>query len=678
MKILVIGYDKLKCPVLKKLWTNAISGTIGNNELKIFTNDIHSFLNNGIPEKFFTDKNFDNADIYVNFDHPSNISKEIPKEAVRIGYLGHLKVKKDLEEIRKLEYDAFFTELLPEELPIDLPQELTSFFNAKSITLPIPQSVKSISKFQDSSAPKKVTFIYDSGETSVHDSNEKQSKYSFKSILPVFKNIEHFQVFDVANENLDNEYINKAISQSSAIIMHNLSHGLASYISIISVNAKVQPIFWEKTLVSPFRFPSHSINGARLVKSKISDFRSLREAISQIINLKQKDTVDILESIKLSNSYHIIKQTKPPALEDDSFWKTITLINENESDGYTNTFDAWTLNLKDFISHWDSLKNSQEKEQFTPFISDSFAMFCDKYMDQINLKDWLDTYNHFKNEIPHFSDFYRLMVENDYYNPLSNEKRKLHQLWFYAVENDWDSAEKEIENRLSKGIQNNAPYYRFVHANWVSKKYSWNFLNFENAQLNIGLLEKIVSWIFKDIELELDQKITLPGVSPLDHEAFICMVLILSGKIEDAKPLIEKCSKHKWQRKLHFAFLLWTRGEIEYARYLLDEVNSSQIPVNNPESFQYLTHEISLSYLLGEDIRAETSLTKLRENFSEIFLDVNVPESILGNIPFLQLALANSKIKKQNYLKDYFNKHPHLLNSNDKVYEYLCNHALVS
>ena len=678
MKILVIGYDKLKCPVLKKLWTNAISGTIGNNELKIFTNDIHSFLNNGIPEKFFTDKNFDNADIYVNFDHPSNISKEIPKEAVRIGYLGHLKVKKDLEEIRKLEYDAFFTELLPEELPIDLPQELTSFFNAKSITLPIPQSVKSISKFQDSSAPKKVTFIYDSGETSVHDSNEKQSKYSFKSILPVFKNIEHFQVFDVANENLDNEYINKAISQSSAIIMHNLSHGLASYISIISVNAKVQPIFWEKTLVSPFRFPSHSINGARLVKSKISDFRSLREAISQIINLKQKDTVDILESIKLSNNYQLIKQTKPHALEDDSFWKTITLINENESDGYTNTFDAWTLNLKDFISHWDSLKNSQEKEQFTPFISDSFAMFCDKYMDQINLKDWLDTYNHFKNEIPHFSDFYRLMVENDYYNPLSNEKRKLHQLWFYAVENDWDSAEKEIENRLSKGIQNNAPYYRFVHANWVSKKYSWNFLNFENAQLNIGLLEKIVSWIFKDIELELDQKITLPGVSPLDHEAFICMVLILSGKIEDAKPLIEKCSKHKWQRKLHFAFLLWTRGEIEYARYLLDEVNSSQIPVNNPESFQYLTHEISLSYLLGEDIRAETSLTKLRENFSEIFLDVNVPESILGNIPFLQLALANSKIKKQNYLKDYFNKHPHLLNSNDKVYEYLCNHALVS
>ena len=310
MKILVIGYDKLKCPVLKKLWTNAISGTIGNNELKIFTNDIHSFLNNGIPEKFFTDKNFDNADIYVNFDHPSNISKEIPKEAVRIGYLGHLKVKKDLEEIRKLEYDAFFTELLPEELPIDLPQELTSFFNAKSITLPIPQSVKSISKFQDSSAPKKVTFIYDSGETSVHDSNEKQSKYSFKSILPVFKNIEHFQVFDVANENLDNEYINKAISQSSAIIMHNLSHGLASYISIISVNAKVQPIFWEKTLVSPFRFPSHSINGARLVKSKISDFRSLREAISQIINLKQKDTVDILESIKLSNSYHTNQTNK--------------------------------------------------------------------------------------------------------------------------------------------------------------------------------------------------------------------------------------------------------------------------------------------------------------------------------------------------------------------------------
>jgi hypothetical protein len=653
MKIFIIGYNKLKCSALRKLWTDAILGTIGNNELKIFTDDIHSHLNNGIPEKFFTDKNFDNADIYVNFDHPSNISKEIPKEAVRIGYLGHLKVKKDLEEIRKSEYDAFFTELLPEELPIELPKELMSFFNAKSITLPIPQSVDSISNFNDSPKTRKVTLVYDSRETSFHDSNEEQSKYSFKSILPVFKNIEHFQVFDVANENLDHDDLTKAIFQSSAIIMHNLSPGLASYISIISLNAKAHPIFWEKSLLSPFRFPPYAINGARLIEKNISDFNSLREAINHLINSRNADLSKPLKELSIAKNYSIVKEEHLFNLNNDSIWQSIPSSKTSDTKNPQRSEDIWIIKLQKYFSIWDKLEDNLEKQILGNFIADTFALFLRRNTKHLTIEPWLYGYEKLKVFLPSVSEIYELLIENNRCVQSLSKEQILSIIWFLAAENKWEQAENFIEYLVNHNHFLDIPYFRFIHENWKLNNLRWLLLNPNWTKKNLKIVEKGITWAKKDLESQRVNHFRLPGPNPLAITIFLCHHLLTIGLKNESLHLFREIKDQHFLSDLYYAFLLWIYNEPEESKIVVQNIPLQRILQSKRKSVFYITLYSTLSFLHELDVKGIESLNYLDENYPDAFTCIQNETKE----EFLILAILLKYLGFNCELNDFLDKH---------------------
>jgi len=653
MKILITGYDKLKSSVLKKLWINAITIVIGNHELKILTNEQSLSGNPDVPDHVITQKNIDNSDIFVNFDHPSNISQDIPKAAVRIGYLSHLKVTKGLEEIKELEYDAFFTELLTEELPIDLSQELTSFFNAKSITLPIPQSVNSISELQNSSTHKKVTLIYDSRKSNAHDSNEERSKYSFEAILPIFDNIEHFQVFDVANENLDHDDLTKAISQSCAILMHNLSPALTSYFSIISINANVEPIFWEKPTLSPFRFPPYSINGSRLIQQNISNFNSLRAAIHHLINPRNTHLSKSLKELSLTKNYYKVNEEHLFNLNNDSIWQSIPSSNTSDTKYPQKSEDIWMIKLQKYFSIWDKLEDNLEKQILGNFIADTFLIFLSKNTQHLTIEPWLNDYENLKVSLPSVSEIYEILIKNNHCVQSLSKEQILSIIWFLAAENKWEQAENFIKYILNHNLFLDRPYFRFIHENWKLNNLKWLSTNPNWTKKNLKIVEKSISWVKKDFEFQSANVVRLPGPPPIASKVFLCHSLLTIGLKNESLNLFRDIKDKHFLNELYYAFLLWVYNESEESKIVIQNIPLQRIFQNKRKSVFYITLYSTLSILHDLEDKGIESLSYLDEKYPDAFT-CNQSQS---KEEFLILTILLKYLGLNCEMNDFLDKH---------------------